>query len=183
MKEIKKICKKYNIENYTINEYGSIDIDDNVNLYDKGLTELPLKFGKVSGYFDCSNNKLKSLSGAPREVSGDFFCHFNNLMSLEGAPEKVGGDFYCYDNQLLSLEGSPNKVGGVFLCRGNLLTDLEGGPEKVGGYFRCYGNKLTSLSGAPLDVGDFICDLFSHSDYLSYVKQINRNKKLEQLGI
>ena len=54
--DIDSICKKYDITNYTINSDGTIDVDGIVNLYDKRLTKLPLKFGKVTGYFDCSSN-------------------------------------------------------------------------------------------------------------------------------
>ena len=56
--DIDSICKKFGIRNYTINEDSTVDVDWDVNLYDKGLTKLPLKFGKVSGYFDCQYNKL-----------------------------------------------------------------------------------------------------------------------------
>ena len=52
----------------------------------------------VTGYFDCSNNNLTSLEGAPKEVGGDFDCSDNKLISLEGAPKEVGGGFDCYDN-------------------------------------------------------------------------------------
>jgi hypothetical protein len=77
---IKDICKKFGIENYTINDDGTVDVDGNVNLGNKGLTKLPLRFRNVSGYF---------------------YCHVNQLISLEGAPQKVGGNFYypyicCY---------------------------------------------------------------------------------------
>ena len=43
--DIDSICKKYNITNYTINSDGSIDVDGDVNLSNRGLTKLPLKFG------------------------------------------------------------------------------------------------------------------------------------------
>jgi hypothetical protein len=56
--EIHDICKKYNITNYTINSDGSIDVNGSVYLNDKNLTELPLKFNKVSGYFYINDNKL-----------------------------------------------------------------------------------------------------------------------------
>ena len=56
---ISLICKKYGIENYTINSDGSIDVNGNVDLYDESLTELPLTFNKVTGYFDCSDNEIK----------------------------------------------------------------------------------------------------------------------------
>ena len=71
--EIHDICEKYDITNYTINPDGSIDVDGNVNLSYMGLTKIPIKFNKVSGYFDCSYNFITSLEGCPREVVGNFF--------------------------------------------------------------------------------------------------------------
>jgi len=49
--DIDSICKQYNIKNYTINSDGSIDVDGNVSL--SNITQLPLKFGKVTGSFNC----------------------------------------------------------------------------------------------------------------------------------
>jgi hypothetical protein len=145
--DIDSICKKYNIQNYTINEDGSVDVDGSVNLNYVGLTELPLKFRKVSGSFYCNNNKLTSLEGAPHEVGGSFYCSNNQLTSLEGAPNKVGRSFSCHNNQLKSLERSPIRIGRGFDCSDNRLTSLEGSPEKVGGSFYCHNNKLTTLEG------------------------------------
>ena len=54
-------CFKYGIINYTINKDFSIDVNENVNLSNRGLKKLPLKFNKVNGYFDCSRNNLTSL--------------------------------------------------------------------------------------------------------------------------
>ena len=48
---IEEICKKYGIENYTIMDDGSIDVDGDVYINDEGLTELPLTFNKVTGSF------------------------------------------------------------------------------------------------------------------------------------
>ena len=145
--DIDSICKKFGIKNYTINEDSTIDVDGNVYLRNKGLTKLPLKFGKVSGYFDCSFNQLTSLSGAPLSVGGDFYCGDNQLKSLEGSPLSVGGDFYCSYNQLNSLEGSPLSVGGNFYCSDNQLKSLSGSPKSVGRDFNCSDNQLKSLSG------------------------------------
>ena len=124
--EIHYLCKKYGIENYTINTDGSIDVDGNVDLENKGLTKLPLRFKNVSGDFSCSYNQLTNLEGAPSEVGGSFQCYNNNLTSLEGAPSEVGGDFYCEDNNLTSLEWAPTSVGGDFYCEDNNLTSLDG---------------------------------------------------------
>ena len=122
--EIHSICKEYGIQNYNINTDGTIDVDGNVDLYNKGLIKIPFNFNRVSGFFYCDNNQLTSLRGAPQSV-GDFYCHNNQLTSLEGAPQSVR-NFVCYDNQLTSLEGAPQNFDGVFYCHNNKLTNLNG---------------------------------------------------------
>jgi len=52
----------------------------------------------VKENFDCHDNQLTSLKGAPKKVDGNFWCDYNRLQTLEGAPEYVGGVFYCKDN-------------------------------------------------------------------------------------
>jgi len=145
-KDIHRICEEYLIKNYTINIDGSIDVDGDVNLSDMELTELPLKFNHVSGYFDCGWNNLTTLEGCPKSVGGDFHCSDNNLTILEGGPKSVGGDFSCWKNNLTSLEGSPKSVGGDFYCSYNPIH-----------------NKLGFI------------------DYKSYIKQLNRDKILNEL--
>jgi hypothetical protein len=81
--QIDQICKKFGIKNYTINPDGSIDVDGDVDLNNRGLSKLPLKFGIVSANFYCYNNRLTTLEGSPREVGGNFDCHNNQLTSLE----------------------------------------------------------------------------------------------------
>jgi hypothetical protein len=176
--EIHSLCKKYNIEGYIINSDGTIDVDSSVDLSYENLTKLPLKFNKVSGYFNCSENELTSLEGSPNEVGGHFNCNSNKLTSLRGAPQLVSGFFSCDKNKLTSLEGAPQNVGGSFLCdyneltslKGatknvysfscgyNRLTSLEGGPESVDDSFYCEYNKLMSLKGAPKSVRHFNCN-------------------------
>jgi hypothetical protein len=85
--------KKYGIKNYTINSDGSIDVNGNVALGNLGLKKIPLKFRNVSGYFNCCENQLTSLEGAPISVGDNFICTFNQLTSLEGAPISVGDNF------------------------------------------------------------------------------------------
>ena len=121
--KIHRLCQKYNITNYSINDDMSIDVDGDVDLNRKYLEKLPLKFNYVSGYFYCKNNDLKSLEGAPKTVGG-FVCSNNKLKTLEGAPEIVGEVFYCSNNDLASLEGVPRKVGGYFNCCYNKFEDL-----------------------------------------------------------
>ena len=141
-RDIKNICDRYVIENYTINSDGTIDVDGNVDLSSRGLTEFPLKFRNVSGNFDCRHNRLITLEGSPQSIGGFFDCYNNKLTSLKGGPISVGGAFYCYSNELENLEGSPKEVGGSFDCRFNGLKTLEGIPLSVGGDFICYGNPV-----------------------------------------
>ena len=113
MNSIHDICKRYNITNYTINPDGSIDVDGGVDLYGKELTELPLRFNRVDGYFHCGGNKLTSLKGSPRWVGGIFSCSYNNLTSLEFSPEYVGGWLGCEFNDLTD-NYIDTEIGGWF---------------------------------------------------------------------
>jgi hypothetical protein len=127
MGTIHDICKRYNIKNYTINDDGSIDVNGNVDLYNNGFVELPLRFNKVTGCFDCG---------------------YNNLTTLEGCPRWVGGFFYCSRNELTSLEFSPDYVGYYFECTGNKLTNNYCESE-IGGNF------YTSLKQDGLTEGNY----------------------------
>ena len=152
--------KKYNIKNYTLNDRGEIDVDGDVKLCYRNITEIPpfIRFGVVKGDFYCYNNNLTSLEGAPKKVGGVFACHDNELTSLKGSPREVKGDFTCYYNQLTSLEGAPEVVGGSFYCYSSNLTSPEGAPKEVGRDFDCNDNDLTTLKGAPKEVGGgFYC--------------------------
>jgi hypothetical protein len=100
MNSIHDICKEYDIENYTINDDGTIDVDGNVYLSFNDLTELPLRFNKVTGNFNCGVNNLTSLKGSPKWVGGYFSCSYNRLPSLEFSPDYVGGWFDCRWNNL-----------------------------------------------------------------------------------
>ena len=101
---------KYNIKNYTINEDLTVDVDGNVNLYSKGLTEIPVQFNKINGNFGCSDNKLTSLKGFPKEVNGYFWCSVNKLTTLEYGPEIINGDFCCSYNPFKSFTNWPKHI-------------------------------------------------------------------------
>ena len=91
-------------------ETQKIKVEKHVNLYNKGLKELPPIFSSVGGNFWCNNNQLTSLSGSPGSVGGDFWCSHNQLTSLRGAPDSVGGYFYCYNNPGNFTEEDVGKV-------------------------------------------------------------------------
>jgi hypothetical protein len=135
--EIDKICRKYNIINYTINSDNSVDVDGKVYFCDKKLESIPLNFNIVNGYFNCG---------------------YNYLTSLKGCPVRVGGGFYCYNNRLTSLQYSPQYMeNGDFSCRSNKIESLQYCTELIRGGFSCSYNKLTSLEHHPTVYGKFWC--------------------------
>lgn len=96
---IHSICKSEGIENYTINNDGSIDVDGSIDLSGKGYTELPIQFRKVAGDFSCANNKLTTLKGCPDTVESEFNASYNKLYTLYYCP-RVTFSFYVGDNKL-----------------------------------------------------------------------------------
>ena len=112
--DIEQICKQYYIKDYTINPDGTIDVDRSVDLENKKLTKLPLKFNKINGIFNCSSNKFKSLEGSPVEINGNFYCYNNNLTSFEYAPKIIRGIFNCQYNNIKSFEYFPSYVNEVW---------------------------------------------------------------------
>lgn len=144
MKQFKKILnkiyiilwlEKQNIKNYTITsneEYGFVvDVQSFVNLRDRKLARLPVKFGHVNGSFNCSYNRLTSLKNCPDSVDGNFNCAGNQLTSLEYAPQSVTTSFSCDENQLTTLENYPKSMGGSMTCSKNKLVNLDDIPEGV----------------------------------------------------
>jgi hypothetical protein len=119
LKDLESELEKFGIQNYTINEDGTVDVNGDVNIDDMTLSRIPFKFGKVTGNFYCSDNSLTSLEGSPREVGGSFYCSDNKLKDLKGSPIEVDKGFFCYANKLNSIEGMPIEIGGDFNCRYN----------------------------------------------------------------
>jgi hypothetical protein len=66
---------------YKINDDLTVDVDTDVNISCKYLTNIPIQFGIVIGSFECQSNNLTSLKGCPTKV-GDFMG------------EEMGDDFY-----------------------------------------------------------------------------------------
>jgi hypothetical protein len=143
--EIDKICRKYDIIDYTINSDNSVDVDGDVDLYDEKLTSIPLNFNIVNGYFNCSWNYLTSLKGCPVRVGNEFYCNYNRLTSLQYSPQYVeNGDFSCRWNKIESLQYCTELIRGNFYCYNNKLTSLEYHPT-VYGEFSCCNNQINTF--------------------------------------
>ena len=104
-KEIKNWLDKMKVRNYSIQPNGVVDVNGDVDLYNKLLTSFPVQFGSVGGNFYCANNKLTSLAGAPSSVGGDFYCSGNMLTSLHNIHKiikSIGEEFLCDDHKIKS---------------------------------------------------------------------------------
>ena len=72
---------------------GLVDVQGDFHCYQQGLDSFKgVRFGHVSGGFNCYGNKLTSLEGSPQSVGGDFYCYRNNLTSLKGFPMEIKGE-------------------------------------------------------------------------------------------
>lgn len=177
--EIEKWLKEHSINNYVISEDLYVSVQGNVNLNERlNGKKIPIKFDRIEGYFDISNNKLTSLEGCPKTVArdfncsrnnlislfdcptevGDFDCSYNQLKTLSYAPKEVRGSFNCSYNELKSIKASPRTIKGHFKCNDNKLVSLEGGPKNIETYFDCSNNIIERLTGGPVSVKhDYIC--------------------------
>ena len=113
--EQRKFLDEYTRGTWSVNSEGLVDIKGGFFCVGERIEDfLGIRFGKVSGYFWCFDNQLRTLEGSPREVGEGFYCYGNQLRTLEGAPREVGGDFNCGINPLISLEGAPEVIMGSF---------------------------------------------------------------------
>jgi len=94
---IRNWLEEMNMQNYTLNDDLTIDID--ILFLRRDITELPdfINFNNANSVYIRYQN-FESLRGMPKKVIKDFDCSGNKLRSLEGAPRWVGGDFRCYEN-------------------------------------------------------------------------------------
>lgn len=146
------------IQNTKIRDDEIIDVNGDVDLSNNGLSEIPVKFGHVTGNFICYRNKLTSLKNCPDTIGGDFNCSLNNLSSLEYGPKYVGGEYNCGYNELTSLFGVPETIKGKFNCVGNQLTSLKDLPKEILGDLACGNNPLKDLKNIDCHIHkDFIC--------------------------
>ncbi|WP_419764694.1 MAG: hypothetical protein ACNI28_13000 [Arcobacter sp.] len=177
--DVEKWLDKHSISNFFISKDLKVTVHGNVNLNGKlSGDKLPVTFDVVDGYFDISNNSLKSLEGSPEKVTGDFNCShnmiesligspiavydfncsFNKLVNLSYCPKEIVGYLDCSNNELTTIKGSPRTVRGYFNCSENKIHSLKGGPKYVTLYFDCSHNILRELKGGPITVGeDYIC--------------------------
>lgn len=111
--ELDEMLKDLEIDNYEIKDNLVVDVQGDVNLADKGIVEIPFKFGRIDGNFNISVNRLETLKNMPDYVGGDFNCSNNVLKSLEGCPQYIGGDLHATKNNIKSTKGIGDVVGSI----------------------------------------------------------------------
>lgn len=98
--ETKQWLELMRINIYTINSDLTVDVDNFVDISAKNLSYIPVQFGVVESFFDCSYNRLISLIGSPKKVGNNFNCSYNLLTSLKGTPKETGG-YLTHNNPYL----------------------------------------------------------------------------------
>jgi len=133
-------------------------IDVNGNVYMSGVKHIPegIRFGVVSGNFECENCGLTNLEIAPTSVGSSFDCSRNPIESIEGCPESVGGNFVCEVTKIVNMEGAPVTVGGYINAKScKNLESLEGMPLNIMGIYTDYFNIIIeqyTRNGDPISI-------------------------------
>ena len=114
---------------WVINSDGEVDVDGNVNMSYMNLMEIPVKFGSVSGYFDCSRNNITSLEFSPTSVGYNIDCYNNHLTNYFKTTKEE--DFTHWDklSWVLILEEYPFLINICKKYRKNLKDYLEKFPQ------------------------------------------------------
>lgn len=124
--------KRMGIGNYKINwRTLVVDVAGHVDISDKDLTSIKVKFGEVDGGFYIHNNpRLKSLVGSPDSAK---FLNCNNtaIRDFVGCPQT--NEVYATNiPSLISFTGLPKKLD--YLCiygSGSKLTTIDDFPEHI----------------------------------------------------
>lgn len=98
----------------------------NIDLCAMGLDKLPdMSSVIVNTSYNCANNNLTDLTGAPYTVNGDARFIKNPLTSLRGMPRNIGGKIYLSETQLTTKSFVPlymeNKLDDIVGVDDNLI--------------------------------------------------------------
>ncbi len=120
--------RQMKVEGCTVNSDGTVDARGDVNLFNRKLDNLPVRF---------------------RNVNGDFLVRHNRFKTLRGFPQQIGGNLSVSHNPGLELRGGPGiRVGGRVLLAGIELTTLRG----VGQSFKEISGAAPNLDLSEYDI-------------------------------
>jgi hypothetical protein len=147
-------CIWCDIENYTINSDGSVDVDGDVCIESYERDTLPFKFNVINGDFRVAHSDISDISMFPNKVTGGFYCNVNMITSCVGITQDVGTDFFiCGNEELHSVKGVPMRINGSFSCSDMNIKTLDGMPEYVGEDCDFSDSMLPNLDGIPKKIG------------------------------
>ena len=90
------------LKKFKVQSDGKVDVMGDVDITYRRLEILPIKFGNISGNFDCSNNRLRDLKNCPEFVDGIFNCGSNYIENIDNLPKKIGQHLYLNNNKITS---------------------------------------------------------------------------------
>ncbi len=152
-KELDKLLKSLGIENYEILDDMQVDVDGDVNLSDKGIKNMPIKFREVKGSFNISVNRLETLENMPIRVGGDFDVSTNLLKSLIGCPNDIGGDLDATKNNIKDTNGIGD-VSGKILLDSNVKSIKESVDSDEEEYLIIVYLDITNIPNQNMDIKD-----------------------------
>lgn len=100
-------------DNITVNEDGSIDVNQHIKIIDLVLPAIPIKFGKVTGSFGVSSAHVLSLFNFPNEVTGSVDIYLPGLLSTKYLTPIIGENLDIQCRKLERLEHEICRVGHV----------------------------------------------------------------------
>lgn len=95
----------HDIKRYKVELDGSVEVFDNVSLWDTELTSLPIRFTQIHGYFSISHTKLTAFDNFPHTILGYCSIANNIFTSLEGINDyvkRIKGHFAIDSNKIQS---------------------------------------------------------------------------------
>lgn len=172
--KIEQWLLEHDIYDYHIRDDLSVDVDNDVDLSEKELEEIPIQFNNIIGSFNISNNYLNSLIGSPRRVSDSFIAFSNYLENLKYFPKIVGQNIHLEDNELKILEYLPKIIRGNLSAENNKIIAFLNPPKLINGLLNLKNNNIISLKSFPIINGDIILN----ENPLNFkIDEINENIK------
>lgn len=149
----------HNITQYKILEDGSVDVFQDVVIYDSFMRILPVAFNHVHGNFTCSGHVLlKTFQNYPKIIEGTLNCTNNRHNTFRFSPQIIKGNLICDHNNIRTFKRFPEYVGGNVSCNFNQLASFEFAPKTINGDFKFAHNKFKSLEHFPENVkGKIFC--------------------------
>ena len=80
--KIHRLCLKYGIKNYTINDDLSVDVNNNVVFVNRSFSKIPIKFNEVMGCFYCIDTNLNTFTNMPKKIEGLSFTYGVSFLSF-----------------------------------------------------------------------------------------------------